>query len=485
MQKIACLVPTYHRPNKIEPLIRNFFKCTTQADLYFIIDPKDEETRTAINSMLPHFPVKTFMIEGEYVKCINSAFKRTEEPFVFCGADDIEFTMDWDKKLLKSIEGYDITGGIDDWEISKSGIHTSHPMIRRSYINETGPSLGFPGLVYNPNRNHYHVDIEIEQLAWWRGVININKDCIIHHHHFVNKQAENDATYRHSREVFDADTKHYNETFKSKNYEYWDFTSMFQGKAVENPTRMKKLSVVMPIWNCEDYTRRTLASLIENTQHPYELIMIDDASTEHNGKELLAELKVIASKKFMKVTTVANPKQLYCNANWNKGVELATGDYIAIINSDIDFLTPDWDDYLMENIDLGYELVNPFQSDRVYGNKPYMKPPQEDAIYHLNIRGACFMISRALAAKAFPIPKRYVHWCGDNYISSKAATYLYDIRVNIFHYISKSGAKVDPKVFWTITRRDVKNWIEDTNCTDMDTVLHNCTKQLARAGGIV
>jgi glycosyltransferase involved in cell wall biosynthesis len=477
MKQIAVLIPTYHRYKKLEPLVKNLFSCSTEAEAYFVIDPDDQDSRMTLNALSKRYPLHIFMCKGEYVEAVNEVYKITREPFIFCGADDIEFTQGWDKKLLKSIEGYQVTGGVDDWPVSQSGCHTSHPLIRRTYIDETGTSLGHPGFVYNPERKHFHVDIEMEQLAWHRGVIKINRDCIIHHHHWVNKQVEDDDTYKHSRTVIASDTEHYNRTFKDKNYEYWDFPSMFEGKAVENPNKMKRLSVVMPIWNCEDYTRRTLNSLIEKTQHPFELILIDDASTEHNGTELLADLKEIASKKFITVKTVANKSQLYCNANWNKGVELATGDYIAIINSDIDFLTQDWDDFLIENIDLGYELVSPFQKDNVYPGNAYMLPAPPDVCSKMKLRGACYMISPSLAKRAFPISPRYSHWFGDNVIGREARTWMFDIRVEIFHHISKSGAKVDKKVFWTMVKKDAENYQQDFNDPQPE-IIHNCEKNL-------
>jgi len=326
MQEIAVLIPTYKRQDRLKSIVDNFNLTTSRGKLYFVITPEDTASKRKLDLLKQEY----FVVAGEYCKAINIAFNLTNEPFVFCGADDIEFTVGWDEKLLYSIKGVGVTGGIDDWIPSKSGIHTSHPLVRRSYILEQGGALGYPGLVYNPEREHYHLDIELEQLAWSRGQITINQDCVIHHHHFVNNQATNDDTYKHSRKCWDKDDENYHAN--RYKYEYWDLASLHQGKAVPSEYRKKKLSVVMPIWNCKDWTLRTFNSLMDNTQHPYELILIDDASTEFDGEELLKEMREIAGKKFLIVKTFVNKKQLYCNANWNKGVEMATGDYIAVIN---------------------------------------------------------------------------------------------------------------------------------------------------------
>jgi glycosyltransferase involved in cell wall biosynthesis len=235
----------------------------------------------------------------------------------------------------------------------------------------------------------------------------------------------------------------------------------------------------MPIWNCEKYVRSTLDSLIKQTKHKYELIMIDDKSTDFDGVELLRELKEIAyDGGFTQVITKVNKKQKYTNANWNKGVELATGQYIAIINSDIDFLTEEWDDYLIENLDFGYELANPYQVDRVYNEIAYAKAPFPDVQRFLDIRGACFMMSQKFALSTFPIPKQFIQWAGDNYIASKARDVIFDIRVEIYHHISKSGEKVDQQKFWTMVEKDVENWIEYSGDFTAEKILENCKKRL-------
>jgi glycosyltransferase involved in cell wall biosynthesis len=291
----------------------------------------------------------------------------------------------------------------------------------------------------------------------------------------VNKKAEKDATYSHSFKVFADDEAKYKE--RSKKYEWWSVRDLHQGRAIPSEYRMKRLSVIMPIWNCKEYVEKTFASLMEQTNHPYELILIDDCSTEFDGEAYIEELAERARERFLTVKTVCNKEQRYCNSNWNKGVELATGDYIAIINSDIEFQTHDWDDYLIENIDLGYQLVNPYQSDRIYPDKPYMKPPHEDFLYRLNIRGACFMLSRDFAKQVFPIPKQLTHWTADNYISRKAKDFMYDIRVSIYHHISKSGEKVDQCKFWTMVQKDVFEYVKLTG-DDMSLVANNCAKNV-------
>lgn len=452
MIDIAVLIPTYGRSKKLNSVVKNFYKYSKISNLYFIIDPEDTESVEWLKTSNQ----KGFIVSGEYVEAINFGYKNTTEPYIFCGADDIEFTKDWDIKLVKNFEDEDIniTGGIDDWICSRAGIHISHPLVRREYIKKIGGCLGQKDAIYYSGYKHYHCDIELEQVAWSRGCIKVDEKVTIKHNHFVNNKVENDATYQRSYQMLRADTELYN--LRKKHFEFWLTEGIHSGKKIVSPYRKKRLSIVMPTWNCKNYVDKTIDSLLEKTFHKYEIIVIDDCSSEFD-KDYLYEIENKLSQEFLKVTVIRNSEQRFCNYNWNKGVKLATGDYIAVINSDIEFETDEWDDYLIENIDLGYELVNSFQNDRIY-NHPYMKPPHEDFLFRLNIRGACYMLSREFADKVFPIPKQLTHWCGDNFISQHARNFMYDIRVVIYHHISKSGEKVPQKDFWLMVQKDVKEY---------------------------
>lgn len=472
MISIAVLIPTFGRVHKLKELVRNFNKYSKVSNLYFIAETTDFDTTEWLkNSNLKHF-----VVSGEYVEAINYGYKHTSEPFIFCGADDIEFTKDWDIKLLKNFEDENIhvTGGVDDWVCSRAGIHISHPLIRRSYIKNQGSCWGQKDVIYYPGYKHYHCDIELEQLAWTRGCIKVDTTVTIKHNHFVNQKVEQDATYKRSYQMLSGDTKLYEQ--RKPNFAYWLTTSIHQGKKIPSPYRKKRLSIIMPVWNCKEYVDKTVDSLIKNTLHKYEIIVIDDCSTEF-GKEYLKELEEKLSQCFINVVVLRNKEQKYCNYNWNKGVSLATGDYIAIINADIEFETEEWDDFLIENIDLGYELASPFQSDRVYPDKPYMLPKPPDVCSRQHLRGACFLMSRPFANKVLNIKTKCKHWFMDNLIGDLADTWIFDIRVSIYHYISKSGEKINQFNFWTMIAEDVKNYVKETG-NEQPEIARTCRKNI-------
>lgn len=465
--QIAVLIPTFKRVAKLKPLLENFSRFSTQSNLYFIVEPSDTETIAALDGLKSSFNFKVLQVKGEYVAAINFAYKNTTEPFIFCGADDIFFSQGWEDKLLEVMkdESINVTGGVDDWACSKSGVHISHPLLRRSYCLEQGASWGGNTQeLYYSGYKHYQCDIEMENLALTRGCLRVCKNCTIEHIHFVNGKAPHDFTYDNSKNnCFALDTNTYNSRCPA--FEAYDRVEVTAyGRPTPSKYQREKLSIVMPIWNCKDVTIQTLRSLIAKTKNKWQLILIDDQSTEFDGVQLLRELRAQAYKGgFTDVIVHQNEKQEYCNGSWNIGVRAATGDYICVINSDIEFDQKDWDQMLIEKQKEGYELVSPFERNRVYP-EPYQQVPLPSPVHHLNLRGCCFMMSKELAKRIFPLRNdRCKHWCGDNIISNAAKTWTFDKRVCVHHYLSKSSAKVNPVEFTKMTQEDILNYMNDYN----------------------
>ena len=89
-----------------------------------------------------------------------------------------------------------------------------------------------------------------------------------------------------------------------------------------------KVSIVVPVYNVERYLGACLDSLLRQTFGDFELICIDDGSTD-GSPAILAEYAARDGR--MKVVTQANAG---LSAARNAGMDAAVGDYIYFIDSD-------------------------------------------------------------------------------------------------------------------------------------------------------
>lgn len=88
---------------------------------------------------------------------------------------------------------------------------------------------------------------------------------------------------------------------------------------------MPKISVIIPTYNREDFICETIQSVLNQTYKDFEIIVIDDGSTDNTKKRLepyLSKIKLIDQKNHERAISR------------NKGVKNSTGEYIAFLDSD-------------------------------------------------------------------------------------------------------------------------------------------------------
>jgi CDP-glycerol glycerophosphotransferase len=95
-----------------------------------------------------------------------------------------------------------------------------------------------------------------------------------------------------------------------------------------------RISVVVPIYDVEEYLDECLRSLARQTVADFEAVLVDDGSTD--GSAAIAERYAAADARFR---LVRRPNGGLSRAR-NTGVDAATGEYLAFLDSD-DVLPPD------------------------------------------------------------------------------------------------------------------------------------------------
>ena len=120
---------------------------------------------------------------------------------------------------------------------------------------------------------------------------------------------------------------------------------------------MSKISVLVPIYNVEQYLPQCLDSLCSQTLKSIEIICINDGSTDASGAILDEYAKNNSN------IVVINKKNSGYGDSMNRGLETATGEYIGIVESD-DFI----DTEAFEKL---YELAKKTDADIVKANYYY------------------------------------------------------------------------------------------------------------------
>ena len=104
---------------------------------------------------------------------------------------------------------------------------------------------------------------------------------------------------------------------------------------------MPKISVIIPVYNVEQYVEKCVRSVLNQTFSDIEVICVDNGSTDHS----LAILKQLAqADKRIKIFSVEN---LGPGHSRNKGLDEAEGEYILFVDSD-DFIAPTLCEFLYQ-----------------------------------------------------------------------------------------------------------------------------------------
>ena len=94
------------------------------------------------------------------------------------------------------------------------------------------------------------------------------------------------------------------------------------------------VSVIVPVYNHEQFVRQALLSVQQQTYGPIELIVIDDGSSDASPAIAAAVLREMGGR-----STFIRRENLGAHTTINQGLQIASGDYLAILNSD-DFYHP-------------------------------------------------------------------------------------------------------------------------------------------------
>lgn len=205
-EAVDVIVPVLHRPQNVEPLMTSLRASTGLATAWFVCEPDDLEEQSTVKAhggqVLADHRAHTF------AEKVNFAYRATSAPWLLLVGDDVRFRPGWldHAEDVHRRYGAEVVGTNDlaNPRVLR-GQHATHPMIRRSYIEEQGASWDGPGIVCHEGYHHWFVDDEIVTVAKRRATFQPALGSQVEHLHPITGQVEDDEVYQLGRKHTEED----------------------------------------------------------------------------------------------------------------------------------------------------------------------------------------------------------------------------------------------------------------------------------------
>jgi GT2 family glycosyltransferase/Tfp pilus assembly protein PilF len=150
-----------------------------------------------------------------------------------------------------------------------------------------------------------------------------------------------------------------------------------------------------------EYTRKCLDTVFRHTRSPYELILVDNGSTD-GTREYLEEIRLATRRQPLRVEVIRNEKNLGYAAGCNQGIAKSRGRYVVFLNNDT-IVTKRW----LEGL-IAWSLHEWPTVGMVGAVTNYAAAPQQIAVDYADLTGMEVFAARRrrdFAAKAVKTPR--------------------------------------------------------------------------------
>ncbi|GAB3252874.1 glycosyltransferase family 2 protein [Arthrobacter pigmenti] len=101
------------------------------------------------------------------------------------------------------------------------------------------------------------------------------------------------------------------------------------------------ITVVMAVFNGAELVRPAIASILQQTLEPFELLVVDDGSTDGSGDVIAEQVAAYPTGEGFSFRLVRHPANLGYGAVTNTGLQCAAGDWITFVDAD-DTIEPEY-----------------------------------------------------------------------------------------------------------------------------------------------
>ncbi len=196
---------------------------------------------------------------------------------------------------------------------------------------------------------------------------------------------------------------------------------------------MAKVTVLMPVYNVAPYVREAIDSVLRQTYHDFELLVIDDCSTDET-------VNVVRGIDDSRIHIVQNEKNVGLAENLNRGLSHITTEYVARMDGD-DIAEPFWLEKEVSVLDENTEIgICSTGFERFGSVKSLVRFPERHEDIMANMLFECSVIVPTFRMSlyrdhglryrtdAFPA-EDYRFWA-----ECLRVTKIYNIQETLFHY---------------------------------------------------
>ena len=119
-----------------------------------------------------------------------------------------------------------------------------------------------------------------------------------------------------------------------------------------------KVSVIVPVYNVQDYIEDCLQSLADQSYKDFEVVIVEDCSTDNSKK--LVEKFIASHEQFRMLPLEKNGGLMHA---WMEGVMQSQGEYLFFVDSD--------DTVTQDALQVLIEIAEKYNTDITCGNSFY------------------------------------------------------------------------------------------------------------------
>lgn len=216
---------------------------------------------------------------------------------------------------------------------------------------------------------------------------------------------------------------------------------------------MAKVSIIVPVYNIENYIERCIESLINQTECDIEIILVNDGSTDSSGVLCDSYAKLDSRIR------VIHKKNGGLSSARNTGVSIATSEYVQLVDGD-DYLRKDAVERLVEVMMKYPSDIIQFQYQEVDDNETPVYRDSDSDIYQAATSRELFEnlyklggVGASACTKLFRrelllrVPFANVQhedemWCTQAFQDSLTVTYIPDV---LYFYVMRESSIIHSK----------------------------------------